>query len=102
MALQLNEADGIVVDDALLSVMAAQDSYTSIVGEPLETENYGVAVRRPSKQQDTRPLLRQVNSTLERIRRDGTWSSICEEWLGAYLEEPILPAGKYIEEDAKP
>ena len=102
MALQLNQADGIVVDDALLSGMAAQDSYTSIVGEPLETENYGVAVRRPSKQQDTRPLLRQVNSTLERIRRDGTWSSIFEEWLGAYLEEPTLPAGKYIEEDAKP
>lgn len=102
MALQLNQADGIVVDDALLSGMAAQDSYTSIVGEPLETENYGVAVRRPSKQQDTRPLLRQINSTLERIRRDGTWSSIFEEWLGAYLEEPTLPAGKYIEEDAKP
>ena len=102
MALQLNQADGIVVDDALLSGMAAQDSYTSIVGEPLETENYGVAVRRPSKQHDTRPLLRQVNSTLERIRRDGTWSSIFEEWLGAYLEEPTLPAGKYIEEDAKP
>ena len=102
MALQLNQADGIVVDDALLSGMAAQDSYTSIVGEPLETENYGVAVRRPSKQQDTRPLLRQVNSTLERIRRDGTWSSIFEEWLGAYLEEPTLPSGKYIEEDAKP
>ena len=102
MALQLNQADGIVVDDALLSGMAAQDSYTSIVGEPLETENYGVAVRRPSKQHDTRPLLRQVNSTLERIRRDGTWSSIFEEWLGAYLEEPTLPSGKYIEEDAKP
>ena len=102
MALQLNQADGIVVDDALLSGMAAQDSYTSIVGEPLETENYGVAVRRPSKQHNTRPLLRQVNSTLERIRRDGTWSSIFEEWLGAYLEEPTLPAGKYIEEDAKP
>ena len=102
MALQLNQADGIVVDDALLSGMAAQDSYTSIVGEPLETENYGVAVRRPSKQHDTRPLLRQVNSTLERIRRDGTWSRIFEEWLGTYLEEPTLPAGKYIEEDAKP
>ncbi len=37
-----------------------------------------------------------------RIRRDGTWSTIFEEWLGAYLEEPTLPAGKYIEEDAKP
>ena len=50
----------------------------------------------------TRPLLRQINSTLERIRRDGTWSSLFEEWLGAYLEEPTLPAGKYIEEEAKP
>ena len=71
------------------------------MGGPLETENYGVAVRRPSKQHNTRPLLRQVNSTLERIRRDGTWSKIFNEWLGIYLEEPTLPAGRYIEEDAK-
>jgi len=99
MALQLNQADGIVVDDALLSGMAAQDSYTSIVGEPLKTENYGVAALRPSKDHDTRPLLRQVNSTLERIRRDGTWSDIFDRWLGAYLDEPTLPSGTYIEED---
>ena len=31
MALQLNQADGIVVDDALLSGMAAQDSYLSLI-----------------------------------------------------------------------
>ena len=99
MALQLNQADGVVVDDALLSGMAAQDSYTSIVGEPLKTENYGVAARRPSKDHDSRPLLRQVNSTLERIRRDGTWSDIFDRWLGAYLDEPTLPSGTYIEED---
>ena len=99
MALQLNQADGVVVDDALLSGMAAQDSYTSIVGEPLKTENYGVAARLPNKDHDTRPLLRQVNSTLERIRRDGTWSDIFDRWLGAYLDEPTLPSGTYIEED---
>lgn len=99
MALQLNQADGVVVDDALLSGMVAQDSYTSIVGEPLKTENYGVAARLPSKDRDTRPLLRQVNATLERIRRDGTWSEIFDKWLGAYLDEPTLPSGTYIEED---
>ena len=40
MALQLNQADGIVVDDALLSGMAAQDSYTSIVGEPQQAAGH--------------------------------------------------------------
>ena len=74
MSLQLGQADGIVVDDALLAGMLAQDSYTEIVGSPLETQNYGVAVRKPDAAYDSRPLIRQINSTLERIREDGTWS----------------------------
>ncbi|WP_312714193.1 glutamate ABC transporter substrate-binding protein [Corynebacterium flavescens] len=98
MALQLNQTDGIVVDDAVLSGMLAQDAYTSIVGESLKTENYGIAMRRNSEKYDARPLVRQVNSTLERIQRDGTWNRIYNQWLGAYLPQPTLPAPRYIDE----
>ena len=95
MSLQLGQADGIVVDDALLAGMLAQDSYTEIVGSPVETQNYGVAVRKPDAAYDSRPLIRQINSTLERIREDGTWSRLFTTWLGDYMDKPTLPAPKY-------
>ncbi|MDO5032308.1 glutamate ABC transporter substrate-binding protein [Corynebacterium sp.] len=100
MALQLGQTDGIVVDDALLSGMLAQDSYASIVGEPLQRQYYGVAARRPDAFYDSRPLLRQVNSTLERIRQDGTWSMLFQQWLGEYMDQPTLPEPKYRKEDS--
>lgn len=98
MALQLGQTDGIVVDDALLSGMLAQDPYTEIVGEPLESQSYGVAVRKPDATYDSRPLIRQVNSTLERIRKDGTWQKLFATWLGDYMEQPVLSAPKYLNE----
>ncbi|MDK8763695.1 glutamate ABC transporter substrate-binding protein [Corynebacterium sp. MSK218] len=98
MSLQLGQTDGIVVDDALLSGMLAQDSYTEIVGDALETQSYGVAVRKPDASYDSRPLIRQVNSTLERIRSDGTWLKLFNTWLGNYMERPTLPEPKYLNE----
>lgn len=98
MALQLNQVDGVVVDDALLSGMAQQDSYTEIVGEPLETESYGVAIAKPTEDNDTRGLIRQVNFTLERIRSDGTWRQLYDEWFGDYLTRSPLQAPVYREE----
>lgn len=98
MSLQLGQTDGIVVDDALLSGMLAQDSYTEIVGDALETQSYGVAVRKPDASYDSRPLIRQVNSTLERIRSDGTWLKLFYSWLGDYMERPTLPEPKYLNE----
>lgn len=98
MALQLGQTDGIVVDDALLSGMLAQDKYTEIVGDPLESQSYGVAVRKPDASYDSRPLIRQINSTLERIRRDGTWQELFNTWLGNYMEQPVLPEPKYLNE----
>ena len=99
MALQLNQVDGVVADDALLSGMVAQDSYTSIVGEPLTTEDYGVAVRKPDSTHDSRPLLRQVNSTLERIHSDGTWDKLFDRWLGDYLTKPALGSPDYVNDE---
>ena len=44
VALQQNQADVIMSDDAVLSGIAAQDPYTSIVGDAIATESYGIAI----------------------------------------------------------
>ena len=99
MSLQLGQANAVVVDDTLLSGMMAQDPYSSIVGETLATESYGIGVRKPDRHFDSRGLIRQVNSTLERIQEDGTWRSLFDEWFGPYLPVPTLPEPKYLVED---
>lgn len=99
MALQLHEVDAVVTDDTLLSGMVDQDPYTQIVGESMATETYGVGVRKPDREYDSSGLVRQVNSTLERIRRDGTWARMYNEWFAAYLPSPSLPPIVYREED---
>lgn len=98
MSLQLGQANAVVVDDTLLSGMVAQDPYTSIVGGALDNEVYGVGVRRPDKKHDSRGLIRQVNSTLDRIMNDGTWLSMFNQWFGQYLPVPTIPAPNYIDE----
>ena len=52
----------------LLAGMAVQDPNLHIVGPALEAEPYGIGI---NKSQDD--LVRAVNASLERIRRDGTW-----------------------------
>lgn len=98
MSLQLGQTNAVVVDDTLLSGMMAQDPYSSIVGETLATESYGIGVRKPDQHFDSRGLIRQVNSTLDRIQEDGTWRSLFDEWFGPYLPVPTLPEPEYIDE----
>ena len=57
-----------------------------------------MAVRKPDASYDSRPLIRQINSTLERIRRDGTWQELFNTWLGNYMEQPALPEPEYLNE----
>lgn len=99
MALQLHQVDAVVTDDTLLSGMVDQDPYTKIVGDPIATETYGVGIRKPDREYDSTGLVRQVNYTLERIRRDGTWQRMYNEWFADYLPNPTLPPIIYREED---
>ncbi len=100
LALQLGQVDAVVTDDALLSGMQDQDPYTEIVGAPLSEELYAVAVRKPDAGHDTRGLVRQVNDTLLRMRADGTWQRLFDQWFGAYLTMPQLPAPAFRDEAA--
>ena len=76
VALQQGQADAASTDDTILAGMAVQDPNLHIVGPSLEAEPYGIGI---NKSQDD--LVRAVNASLERIRRDGTWLSLYRKWL---------------------
>ncbi|MEJ5998832.1 glutamate ABC transporter substrate-binding protein [Corynebacterium sp. H130] len=82
--LQQGSVDAIVAHDTILAGMAAQDPYLRIVGKSLSLENYGVAIATPGSRHDTSGLVRQVNSTIERIVSDGTWWDMYNRWLAVY------------------
>ena len=44
-------------------------------------------------------LTRQVNSTLERIRGDGTWDAMFDKWLSPHIGARSAPALTYRPEE---
>lgn len=98
-ALQERQVDALISDSTILSGIAEQDPYTMITGESLGTEDYGVGVRKSTPGDDSSGLVRQVNSTLERIRVDGTWWRMYEQWFAATLSTTGPPELHYREEE---
>ncbi|WP_420098373.1 transporter substrate-binding domain-containing protein [Corynebacterium sp.] len=94
MAIQRRQADAIYSDSAILSGLQAQDPYTEIIGDSTDGTDYGVAAALPGDR-DTAGLIRQVNSTMERLREDGTWNDIYDEWLEGYLGDASQPPAEY-------
>lgn len=90
VALQQGQADAASTDDSLLAGMTVQDPNLQIVGPSLEAEPYGIGVNK--SQED---LVRAVNASLERIRRDGTWLSLYRKWLTVLGPAPSPPEPKY-------
>jgi polar amino acid transport system substrate-binding protein len=90
VALQQGQADAASTDNVLLAGMVGQDPNLEIVGPPLESEPYGIGI---NKSQDD--LVRAVNASLERIRRDGTWETLYRKWLTALGPPPSPPQPKY-------
>lgn len=98
VAIQQNQVDAITTDDAILVGITAQDPYLQIVGPQLNAEPYGVGIAKSTPRQNTDGLVRQVNSTLERIRGDGTWNRMYSTWLSGLGPSPGMPAPTYIPE----
>ncbi len=90
VALQQGQADAVSTDDSILAGMVVQDPNLQIVGPSLEAEPYGIGVNK--SQED---LVRAVNASLERIRRDGTWLSLYRKWLTVLGPAPSPPEPKY-------
>lgn len=98
VAIQQNQVDAITTDDAILVGITAQDPYLEIVGPQLGAEPYGVGIAKSTPRNNTDGLVRQVNSTLERIRGDGTWNRMYSTWLSGLGPSPGMPAPTYIPE----
>lgn len=98
LAIQQGQADAVISDDTILSGMIAQDPTTKIVGDVIAVENYGIAFAKPGVRHNTEGLIRQVNTTLERVFRDGTWRKSFQHWFGAYLPAQTPPPTNYRQE----
>ncbi|ROS77038.1 glutamate ABC transporter substrate-binding protein [Cellulomonas sp. PhB143] len=75
---QQGKVDAITGDDTILAGFARQDPYTTVVGDALSDEPYGVGVNK-----DQVDLVRFVNAVLETMRDDGTWEKSYQRWLGS-------------------
>ncbi|KAA8890136.1 glutamate ABC transporter substrate-binding protein [Nocardia colli] len=90
VVLQQRQVDAASTDDSILAGLAAQDPYTQVVGDSISVEPYGIGI--PKGDDD---LVRFVNSTLERVRNDGTWDRIYRQWLSVLGPSPGPPAPSY-------
>jgi polar amino acid transport system substrate-binding protein len=92
VALQQRQADAVSTDDSILAGLVAQDPYLHIVGPSLSQEPYGIGVNL-----ENTGLVRVVNGTLERIRRDGTWYTLYRKWLTVLGPAPAPPVARYVD-----
>ncbi|WP_405729998.1 glutamate ABC transporter substrate-binding protein [Streptomyces sp. NBC_01537] len=79
--LQLGQVDAALTDNALAAGLAAQDPAVHLIGKPVTTEYYGVAMS--NKYPD---LVRRVNKVLEDYRSGGSdsaWQKAYGTWLKA-------------------
>jgi polar amino acid transport system substrate-binding protein len=92
VALQQRQADAVSTDDTILAGLVAQDPYLHIVGPSMSEEPYGIGINL-----ENTGLVRFVNGTLERIRRDGTWNTLYRKWLTVLGPAPTPPNPRYID-----
>ncbi|WP_067470293.1 glutamate ABC transporter substrate-binding protein [Nocardia amamiensis] len=90
VVLQQRQVDAVSTDDAVLAGLAEQDPYTELVGGSIAEEPYGIGI--PKGHED---LVRFVNGTLDRIRGDGTWTRLYQQYLTALGPVPAPPAPRY-------
>jgi polar amino acid transport system substrate-binding protein len=90
VAMQQRQVDAVSTDDSILAGLMAQDPYLHIVGPSMDEEPYGIGINL-----DNTGLVRFVNGTLERIRRDGTWNTLYRKWLTVLGPAPAPPTPRY-------
>ncbi|CDO86723.1 ABC transporter substrate-binding protein [Mycobacterium triplex] len=92
VAMQQREIDAVSTDDSILAGLVEEDPYLHIVGPNMATQPYGIGINL-----DNTGLVRFVNGTLERIRRDGTWNTLYRKWLTVLGPAPAPPVPKYVD-----
>jgi polar amino acid transport system substrate-binding protein len=80
---QQGAVDAVTGDDTVMAGFAAQDPYAKVIGDQFSREPYGLGVNLGHPE-----FVQFVNTVLERMRTDGTWTAIYERWLGDIFEGP--------------
>jgi polar amino acid transport system substrate-binding protein len=89
--LQQGQVDAISTDDAILAGFAAQDPGTRLLDTPpISAEPYGIMISQSNKD-----LVQFVNGVLQRMRQDGTWTTIYQRWLAELGPAPAPPGARY-------
>ena len=86
--LQEGKVAAISTDDTILAGLAAQDPEAKIIGPPLNSQPYGLAISL--KHPD---FVRFVNAVLARMRADGQWAASYRHWIGTSVPAP--PPAQY-------
>jgi polar amino acid transport system substrate-binding protein len=92
VTLQQRQVDAVSTDDSILAGLVSQDPYLHIVGPNMGTQPYGIGV-----QLDNTGLVKFINGTLERVRRDGTWNTLYRKWLTVLGPAPAPPNPRYVD-----
>jgi polar amino acid transport system substrate-binding protein len=92
VAMQQREIDAVSTDDSILAGLVEEDPYLHIVGPNMANQPYGVGINL-----NNTGLVRFVNGTLERIRRDGTWNTLYRKWLTVLGPAPAPPTPRYVD-----
>jgi polar amino acid transport system substrate-binding protein len=92
VALQQRQVDAVSTDDSILAGLVSQDPYLHLVGPNMGTQPYGLGIKL-----DNTGLVRFVNGTLERIRRDGPWYALYRKWLTVLGPAPPAPSARYVD-----
>ncbi len=92
VAMQQREIDAVSTDDSILAGLVEEDPYLHIVGPNMASQPYGVGINL-----NNTALVRFVNGTLERIRRDGTWNTLYRKWLAVLGPAPAAPTPRYVD-----
>ena len=90
VAIQQRQVDAVSTDDSILAGLVSQDPYLHIVGPSMNEEPYGIGINL-----ENTGLVRFVNGTLDRVRRDGTWNTLYRKWLTVLGPPPAPPVPRY-------
>ena len=92
VALQQRQVDAVSTDDAILAGLVAAGPVSAHRRTEHDQEPYGIGINLKNT-----GLVRFVNGTLERIRRDGTWNTLYRKWLTVLGPAPAPPVPRYVD-----
>ena len=87
---QQGAVDSVTGDDTVLAGFVAQDPYAKIVGRAVHQRALRARDRAAHPE-----FVRFVNSILERLRSDGTWTQMYQQWLHPTAAPPSPPPAVY-------